>query len=325
MTTNTKRQKTAFLSLHLCLGMVLLASSLAQAARLEIPDNGARLSGIGVISGWKCEAEGDITVRIDGGNPLVMVYGSERGDTQETPDGKILCGDKDNGFLAIFNYALLGDGKHTAVAYDNGVEFDRNTFEVATLGEEFVEGAQAQLRVPNFPSPGEEAWFEWNKSTQHLELRESAQMGIDQICEWLEAPSVPGYALPLLPPPPLPCPRGDSFDGEYYIRFVFPPPPTDPSTGAPVLCRAARGTMQVEIKGGRISGSIPTPPHGRLRVSGEVCDKNGLFVGQWTLDGQYEGYFTGSLADPNGHNCQSRWLDTANCTGAFNVLELPRQ
>ena len=58
MTTNTKRQKTAFLSLHLCLGMVLLASSLAQAARLEIPDNGDKLSGIGVISGWKCEAEG---------------------------------------------------------------------------------------------------------------------------------------------------------------------------------------------------------------------------------------------------------------------------
>ena len=37
------------------------------------------------------------------------------------------------------------------MAYDNGVEFARNTFEVATLGEEFVEDANARLRVLEFP------------------------------------------------------------------------------------------------------------------------------------------------------------------------------
>ena len=58
--------------LRLCLGLLVLAPSLAVAqstANLEIPGDGARLSGIGVISGWKCEADGDITVRFDDAGP----------------------------------------------------------------------------------------------------------------------------------------------------------------------------------------------------------------------------------------------------------------
>ena len=42
--------------LRFCLVFVLLAPSLAPAATLDIPGNGTTLSGIGVISGWKCEA-----------------------------------------------------------------------------------------------------------------------------------------------------------------------------------------------------------------------------------------------------------------------------
>ena len=37
------------------------------AAVLDIPGNRATLSGIGVISGWKCEATGALTIRFDGG------------------------------------------------------------------------------------------------------------------------------------------------------------------------------------------------------------------------------------------------------------------
>ena len=317
---NTKRQKTAFLSLHLCLGMVLLASSLAQAARLEIPDNGDKLSGIGVISGWKCEAEGDITIRFDDRDPIPATYGFPRDDTSAT------CGDDDgnNGFYSFFNWAILGDGQHTAVAYDNGVEFDRSTFEVATLGEEFVKSANARLRVPNFPSPGEEAWFEWNQTTQHLELRESRQMIYTDICRELKRTTDnPGASPPLLLPPPLPCPAGDSFDGDYFISWgqnsYDSPALDDPA------CRAPRGAMEVRIEEGQISGSTRAPPLGRIRVSGGVCHKNGLFVGEWRLDGQYQGYVTGSLADPDGINCQSRWHDTVGCTGDIAILELPRQ
>ena len=88
------------LVLRLCLALLLLAPALTQAARLEIPGPGANLSGIGVISGWKCEVTGTITVRIDGGNPIPMLYGSERGDTRG------VCGDSANGFVAIFNWGL---------------------------------------------------------------------------------------------------------------------------------------------------------------------------------------------------------------------------
>ena len=184
--------------LRLCLGFIILAPSLATAQQtevLEIPGDGAKLSGIGVISGWKCEADGDITVRFDDDDELTvtMVYGSERGDTKENEEGEIICGDTNNGFLAIFNWALLDDGEHTAVAYGNGVEFDRSTFEVATLGEEFVEDAAARLRVPNFPSSGEEAWFEWNESTQGLEMAQT--LPLEDACELMPSlyPHIPDH------------------------------------------------------------------------------------------------------------------------------------
>ena len=52
--------------------------------QLEIPSQGDTLSGIGVISGWKCEAEGEITVRVDDGNPLPTLYGLSREDTESS-------------------------------------------------------------------------------------------------------------------------------------------------------------------------------------------------------------------------------------------------
>ena len=150
--------------LRLCLGLLLLTPALSQAATLEIPGPGANLSGIGVISGWKCEVTGTITVRIDGGNPIPMLYGSERGDTQS------VCGDSANGFVAIFNWGLLDDGTHTAVAYDGEWEFARSTFTVTTFGEEFAEGASGECTIAGFPVPGESSLFAWNEASQGLVL-----------------------------------------------------------------------------------------------------------------------------------------------------------
>ncbi len=154
--------------LRLCLGLFLLAPSLAHAESLDVPSNGDKLSGIGIIHGWKCEAEGDITVRFNDGDPIPATYGSPRGDTSPA------CGDDDgnNGFYTFFNWAILGDGEHTAVAYDNGVEFARSTFTVMTTGEEFLVGASARVEVEDFPSPGETTVLEWNQSTQHFEIVE---------------------------------------------------------------------------------------------------------------------------------------------------------
>ncbi len=133
---------------------------------LENPTTGGFYSGIGVISGWKCRANGPLTIRFNGGTPIPLAYRNERSDTSE------VCGDTNNGFDTIWNWAVLGDGTHTAVVYDNGVEFARSTFEVWTLGEDFVRGASGECRVPDFPMPGETTTFEWNQNTQHMEMVE---------------------------------------------------------------------------------------------------------------------------------------------------------
>lgn len=157
-----------FVLLRLCCGLVVLAPSLVLAAALETPGNGDNLSGIGVIRGWKCETVGDITVVIDGGGPIPMAYGNDRIDTQGP------CGDSRNGFVSIMNWGEFSTGEHTAVAYDNGVEFARSTFTVVRASEEesYLQDVTAECTVPDFPDPGINASFEWNQGTQHLELAE---------------------------------------------------------------------------------------------------------------------------------------------------------
>ena len=146
--------------------IVLFMVSAAHAAILENPTHNALYSGIGIISGWKCESSGELTVRFNEDDPIPLVYGSRRSDTRS------VCGDDDNGFVAIWNWSKLGDGTHTAVVYDDGVEFARSIFDVATTGEEFLRGASAQVWIDEFPAPGERTRFVWNQSTQHLELAE---------------------------------------------------------------------------------------------------------------------------------------------------------
>ena len=154
----------------LFLSLVLLAPSLAHAARLGIPGPGTTLSGIGVISGWKCQANGPLTVSFDGGDPIPLVYGSKRPDVLEFG----ACASAEVGFVAIWNWGNLDSGEHTAVAYDNGVEFARSTFTVVRASEEFpfLTGVTAECTVPGFPGVGTNARFEWNTTTQHLELAE---------------------------------------------------------------------------------------------------------------------------------------------------------
>ncbi len=160
--------------LWLCLGIVVLTPSLAQAAALGNPGNGLFYSGVGVISGWKCAANGPLTVRFfttdgdphpDWMEPIPLVYGTERTDVRQ--NGQCLDNDHDNvGFVAIWNWANLGDGTHTAVVYDDGMEFARSTFQVTTLGESFVTGLSGRFRARDFPDPGVNVLLRWNQNVQ---------------------------------------------------------------------------------------------------------------------------------------------------------------
>ena len=152
-----------FVLLPLCLGLVVLAPSLAHAATLETPKNGSFYSGIGVIRGWKCEANGELTVRFNGGDPIPLVYGSKRPDVLNAG----ACDSDAVGFVAIWNWANLGDGTHTAVAYDDGVEFARSRFQVATLlGENYAIGLSGRFRARDFPDPGVNTLLRWNEDVQ---------------------------------------------------------------------------------------------------------------------------------------------------------------
>ena len=151
-----------FHTICLCL-TVLFTTVPGWAATLESPANGATLSGIGFISGWKCDA-GEITVTINDGGHIPVATDQPRADT------RIVCGTIHNGFITQINWNFLSDGEHTVTAYDDGVQFASSVFTVVTTGEEFLPDAEGQCVVPDFPAPGENASFAWNTSTQHLEL-----------------------------------------------------------------------------------------------------------------------------------------------------------
>ena len=56
------------------------------------------------------------------------------------------------------------------MAYDDGVEFARNTFTVTTPGDDFLERVSKEVTVEDFPHPGDTTVLEWNQGTQHFEI-----------------------------------------------------------------------------------------------------------------------------------------------------------
>ena len=129
---------------------------------LENPGPNSFQSGLGVLSGWVCEAD---TVEIElNGAPQQAAYGTERSDTTS------VCGDTDNGFGLLFNWNLLGDGEHEVVALVDGVELGRATVTVTTLGEEFLRGAEGTCVVDDFPALGEMVTLRWQQTSQNFVL-----------------------------------------------------------------------------------------------------------------------------------------------------------
>jgi hypothetical protein len=135
------------------------ALSSAPTGLLEIPDPGSHQSGIGVLSGWVCDAS-SVTVSIDGGPPRQTAYGTSRADS--TP----VCGDGDNGFGILINWNLLGDGSHTAVAFADGVPFSQSTFSVTTLGTTFLSGVAAEYTLLDFA--GRNVVVRWQEAQQNF-------------------------------------------------------------------------------------------------------------------------------------------------------------
>jgi uncharacterized delta-60 repeat protein len=137
---------------------------------LEIPSMGTKQSGIGLVSGWLCDAP-SVGVRIDG-RPLVMTsYGTTRGDTSA------ICGDANNGFGLLFNWALLGDGPHVIRAFANGVQFATSVFDVQTLGTPFLAGASGEYTLSDFPTAGASVDLAWAEGLQRFVIRDFSASG----------------------------------------------------------------------------------------------------------------------------------------------------
>ena len=130
-------------------------------AILGNPSLGSAQSGLGVISGWACEAE-EIVIELNG-RPLRAAYGTEREAAVERR-----CGHSDAGFSLLWNWNNLGPGTHTVRALIDGVEFANTTVRVTTFGKPFRQGLSGTFPISDFPRPGENKRLRWEQSLQNF-------------------------------------------------------------------------------------------------------------------------------------------------------------
>ncbi len=139
-----------------------------ETAWLGNPSPGSYQSGIGVISGWVCEAE-TVEIAFEHGptgvtHTVTASSGTARLDTEEP------CGDADNGFGLLWNWNLLGDGEHIVRAFADGEEFAWSRVVVTTLGEESAQGLAGTATVADFPVEGQAVTVEWQEALQNFTI-----------------------------------------------------------------------------------------------------------------------------------------------------------
>ena len=215
---------------------------------LENPGAASFQSGIGVISGWVCEAdEVVIEMETEGGaiSRYVAAYGTERLDT------RAVCGDVDNGFGLLVNWNRLGDGEHAVVAWVDGVELDHAPVTVTTLGEEFLRDGAGACVVADFPAPGATETLVWQEAQQN-------------------------FVIAAGPPP-----RGMNHAGTPGVGYLENPSPHSFQSGIGVIsgwvCEAA--TVELAIGSlGRQRAAYGTERLDTRAVCGDVDNGFGLLV-----------------------------------------------
>ena len=132
----------------------------------------AFVSGIGFISGWKCNAE-NITLKIWCNNlalphkPVSMDV--PRPDTEDICDGP----DTNNGWIAQVNWNDYRNCTRVE-AFDDGHMFASRDFTVGTISDEFIRDHDGtSIRVADFPVMGQVSRFVWSTATQHWEAMHS--------------------------------------------------------------------------------------------------------------------------------------------------------
>ena len=232
------------------------------AGRLEVPARGAVQSGVGVLSGWLCEARRVQVEFVTPGQPVSRVeaaYGTERADTASE------CGDVDNGFSLLWNWNLLGAGAHTVRLLVDGQVWITRRVTVTTLGEEFRRGLAGTYAVADFPTEGERVTVRWQEAQQNFVIAGG------------EAPAGTqdtGSDFPhsvLENPPPGSFQSGIDFVSGWVCDADAIAVEFRPEDGAPWRAEAAYGTVRGDTAEAELAGET-------VEVCGDTDNGFGLLV-----------------------------------------------
>ena len=284
-TSNGGCLMTRLARLIVCL--CVLTAGPASATVLESPPPGGFVSGLGFISGWVCYGR-NITVRIDGGEPLAVAMHQERADTDLLCEGAI-----NSGFIRQINWNHIGSGLHTIVAYEDGQPFAGHTFSVGSTGEEFVTGVQAECRVADFPQPGEHSRFVWIEATQHFELMEFGSRGDASDDDDSDDD----------PDAPVTHPLGQ-FNGDWTLTLQ--------STASG--CGQADRVLAVHLAGGE--GRAAFMQDGQQWEYVVVVASSGFLTGTTSTGGRLRVALTGQLQSGGG---AGSWFAAAGCDGVWTA------
>lgn len=151
--------------------LVSASSVVSAVGFLETPNEGSIQTGIGVISGFLCQASA-IQVSIDGNVVGNAGYGTPRADTEP------VCGIGNiaTGFSLLYNFNLLEKGTHSVAVIADGIAFGRATFKTTNLGGEYLSGLVGKYSLLNFPSIGTSTSVEWNENNQNFSITGASPM-----------------------------------------------------------------------------------------------------------------------------------------------------
>ena len=225
---------------------------------LENPGPDSFQSGVGLISGWVCEAESvEIEIETESGETArqAAAYGTERLDTAVQPDGTPLCGDTDNGFGLLFNWNRLGAGEHTVVAVVDEVELGRATVTVTTVGEgeeeEFLRDVAGECVVADFPLLGESVTLAWQETQQNFVITSGTR------------------------------PAGEHRAGEAGVGYLENPGPNSFQSGVGVIsgwvCEAEGVEIEIETESGETARQVAAYGTERLDTETVCGDTNNGF------------------------------------------------
>ncbi len=154
---------------------VLLALFSASFAQAQMTDRGviespsAFVSGIGFISGWKCNTN-DIELWLTGSAREGVLKLNPAQNMPRSDTAGVCLGEENNGWIIQVNWNDL-IGYDMVVARDNGEAFDSRSFTIGHTGLPFIrDKAGTEVEVVNFPSPDTATTLTWSTATQHFEV-----------------------------------------------------------------------------------------------------------------------------------------------------------